>query len=415
MMRMFCLEIKRSVKSRRTLTLLLIAIVTAIIMAWLPVMFESINYPAESGKIVQLNGLDAISYKKSLRGIYNGEVTRQKLKAALRVYQETVTPYGEKSMDSGEFPLDIYMSKIFPILPLLGKLSETYADSKTGRGASLMDIDPDETDVFYEQTTQHLKDVMQLEQKEYRTIQNHALEQYNKVQTPFQLYAGYSRDAFDYIELYIFILVVLSTAIVAPTFSNEYQTGADCILRSTKHGRIRLAIVKILGALTIFILLFIVCMFLHLLISNLSFGPECLKTSMQMLFSVVNLPALNLGQLQLLLAISGLLSLLATVSFTLFLSARCKDSVTVIMIALTTCLLPIFAYTAMGTNWLSTILPSAGIGLQNNILYQLNDFNYLHIGSIGLWTPYVIIIASVVEIPVFLFLATRVYCSHEVK
>lgn len=415
MMRMLCLEIKRSIKSRRTLTLLLIAIVTAIIMAWLPVMFESINYPAESGKIVQLNGLDAISYKKSLRGIYNGEVTPEKLKKALRVYQETVTPYGEKSIDSGEFPLDIYMNKIFPILPLLSKLPETYADSKTGRGVSLMDINPDEIDIFYVQTTQHLKDVMQLEQKEYRKIQNHALEQYNKVHTPFQLYAGYSRDAFDYIELYIFILVILSTAIVAPTFSNEYQTGADCILRSTKHGRIRLAIVKILAALTIFILLFIICMFLHLLISNLSFGPECLKTSMQMLFSVVNLPAFNLGQLQLVLAIGGLLSLLSMISFTLLLSAKCKDSVTVIMLSLTTCLLPIFSYITLGANWFSAILPSAGVGLQNNLLYQLNDFNFLHIGSLSFWTPYVIIIASLIEIPLFLFLATRVYCSHEVK
>lgn len=414
MMRMFCLEIKRLVKSRRNLTLILITLVMAIVMAWLPVMFESVDYPVEGGNMVKLNGLDAIAYKKSIRYPYNGEITPEKLKKALLIYQETVTPYGEKSIDSGEFPIDIYMKKIFPILPLLSKLPETYADSKTGMGVSLMDIEPDSIDVFYEQTTQHLRDVMRLEQKDYIKLQKHALEQYNKVHTPFQLYAGYSKDAFDYIELYVFILIVLSTAIIAPTFSNEYQTGADSILRSTKNGRLRLAITKILAALIIFILLFIVCMSLHLLTSNLAFGPECMKTSMQLLFSVVNLPALNLGQLQMVLASGGLLSLLSTISFTLFLSAKCKDSLTVIILALTTCLLPIFAYTALGANWLSAILPCAGAGLQNNLLYQLNDFNYLYIGAHGFWTPYVIIIASVVEIPLFLFLATRVYCSHQV-
>ena len=48
----------------------------------------------------------------------------------------------------------------------------------------------------------------------------------------------------------------------------------------------------------------------------------------------------------------------------------------------------LFAYVAMGATWFSTILPSAGIGMQNNLLYQLANFNYLHIGGMSFWTPY---------------------------
>lgn len=132
-----------------------------------------------------------------------------------------------------------------------------------------------------------------------------------------------------------------------------------------------------------------------------------------MLFSVISLPALNLGQLQITLAIGGLISLLATVSFTLFLSAKCKDSLSVILIAIVTCLLPIFTYSA-GANWLTFILPSAGIGVQNSLLYQLTRFNYLHIGQASIWSPYVIIVASIIEIPVFLLLAIRAYNKHQV-
>jgi len=377
-------------------------------------MFESINYPDDNGSIVELNGLEAIAYKKSIRSVHNGEVTPEKLKAALATYQSVVSQYGEVSIDSGDFPLDVYTEKISPVRPLLGKLPEAFADPKTGMGASLMDISPDELDRFYEQTVQHLKDVMQLEQKEHSTAREHALLHYEKVQTPFQLYAGYSRDAFDYVELFIFTVVILCTAIAAPTFSDEYQTGSDSILRCTKHGRSRLPITKVAVALTIFVIAFAVCIFLHLFISNLTFGPECMQTSMQMLFSVINLPALNLGQLQVVLAVGGLLSLLATISFTLFLSAKCKDSLTVILIAFVSCLLPIFAYAALGANWISSILPSAGVGMQNNLLYQLHSFNYLHIGQISLWTPYVMLAAAAVEIPVFLFLAVRAYCKHEV-
>lgn len=413
-MRMYRVEIKRVLKSHRSIVLLLLAMVMSVVMAWLPVTFEDINQYDENGnKVAALNGLDAIRYKKSLRLAANGEVTPEKLKEALIVYQDTVQPYGEESIYSGDFPSDIYMKKVFPVEALLGRLPEAFSDPKTGQGRSLMEITPDQLDGFYEQTEQHLNDIMQMEQREHRATQEQALQKYKEVEAPFQFYSGYSRDAFDYIVLYILLLVILCTAAATPTFSNEYQTGSDSILRCAKHGRSRLAIVKIMACLTIFTAMFILCISLHLLISNLAFGTECLRTSMQMLFSVISLPALNLGQLQIVLACGGLLSLLATISFTLFISARFKDSITVILIAIAMCLLPIFSYSS-GANWLTFFMPSGGIGMQNSLLYQLTGFNYLHIGKASLWSPYVIMSATIIEIPLFLSLAVRSYCKHQV-
>lgn len=413
-MRIYWLEVKRVLKSRRSVILLLIALVMSMVMAWLPVMYQYINQYDESGnKVAELNGLDAIAYAKSLRSVNNGEVTPEKLKKALNIYQSAVLPYGEDSIYSGDFPPGLYMEKVFPVRALLGRLPEAFANPKTGQGASLLEISLNKLDGYYEQTVQHLKDIMQMEQKEHPAAQKQALQKYTEVITPFQLYAGYSRDAFDYIVLFIFLFVILCTAAVTPTFSDEYQTGSDSILRCTKHGRSRLATVKIMAALTVFTTAFVICISLHLLISNLAFGKECMKTSMQMLFSVISLPAFNLGQLQNALATGGLISLLATISFTLFLSAKCKDSISVILIAIVMCLLPIFTYAA-GANWLTFILPSGGIGMQNSLLYQLIGFNFLHIGQVSMWTPYVLLIASVIEIPIFLFFAVRTYCKHQV-
>lgn len=412
-MRIYRLEMKRVLKSGPTILLLLIALVISVVMAWLPVLFEDIDQYDESGnKVAELNGLDAIAYKKSLRSVHNGAVTPEKLKEALSIYQSSVLPYGEESLESGDFPADIYMNKVFPLQSLLGRLPEAYANSKTGQATSLMDIPVDQLDDFYEQTSQHLKDIMQMEQKEHFSAQSQALQKYAETTTPFQLYAGYSRDAFDYIELCILLLVILCTAAVTPTFSNEYQTGSDSILRCTKHGRSRLAMAKIMAALTIFTAAFVLCISMHLFISNLAFGTECMKTSMQMLFSVISLPALNLGQLQAVLAVGGLISLLATISFTLFLSAKCKDPLMVMLIAIVMCLLPILTYTA-GASWLTFILPSAGIGMQNSLLYQLTGFNFVHIGQASIWSPYIIMAAAMIEIPVFLFLALHTYCKHQ--
>lgn len=413
-MRIYCLEIKRVLKSRRVIIILVVALLLSVVMAWLPVIFEDINqYDQNGNKVAELNGLSAISYKKTLRHTNNGEVTPEKLKEALIIYQNTVSQYGENSLYSGDFPKDLYIEKVFPVESLLGRLPEAFSNSRTGQAASLMDINPDKINNYYEQVEQHLKDVMQMEHKDNPIAQKQALKKYAEVKTPFQFYAGYSRDAFDYIMLYILLLVILCTAAVTPTFSNEYQTGSDSILRCTRHGRSRLAMVKVFAALTIFSITFFICILLHLLISDLAFGPECMKTSMQMLFSVISLPALNLGELQAVLTLGGLGSLLVMISFTLFLSAKFKDSTSVILIAIAMCLIPIFTYTA-GFAWLGFILPSGGIGMQNSLLYQLTDFNYLHIGSLSIWSPYIIMATTLIEIPLFLYLAVRTYCNHQV-
>lgn len=411
-MRLFRLEVKRIIKSRRTLVLLAAALLMSVVMAYLPISFESINRPGENGEVIELDGLPAIKFKRDYYEKTAGNVTPQRLAEALRTYQSYVKEYGTLN----DVPLDIYIENIMAIRPMLKGLTEAFADPKTGIGADLMDINPDEVEQhFYEKCVSHLDDIMNLEQKEYPTARQFAADKYANVEQPLYLYPGMSRDAFDYTTLYILVLSILCVAIAAPIFANEYQTGSDSILRCTKYGRIKLAVMRILAACCIFTVIFILGMSLHLSILNLAFGTDCLKTSFQMLFSVINLPNMNLGQVQIILVFAGLLSVLATISFTMFLSARCKDSVTALLISIMVLFLPIFAYSAFaGASWISTVLPSAGIGLQNNFLYQLYNFNFLHIGGASFWTPYVIVISAVIELPVFLFLAIYTYCRHQV-
>ena len=411
-MRLYRLEIKRVLKARRTLILLAVALIMSVVMAYLPIMFESINRPNADGTVTELDGIEAIRFKRTYYSETYGTVTPQKVADTLQSYQSIVKEYG--SLD--DVPLDIYIEHILAIRPLLKGLTEAFGDPATGMAADIMEIDPDEVvQSYYEKCAAHLNDVMENEQKDYPTAWQQANKKYVELEKPFQLYYGISRDAFDYVELYIFILSILCIAIAAPVFAGEYQTGSDSILRCPKYGRAKLAITKILASGSIFVVVFAFGMTIHLLISDLAFGMDCLKSSFQMLFSIINLPNLNLGQLQVILALTGLLSMLASVSFTLFLSAKCKDSLTVLLVSLVILLLPTFVYSALASaTWISTILPSAGIGMQNNFLYQLINFNYLHIGEMSFWTPYIILISAVIEVPVFLFLSIRSYCKHQV-
>ena len=84
-MRLFCLEVKRIMKSRRTIILLTAALLLAVIMAYLPISFESINRPGDNGSVVELNGMEAIQFKREYRQDTYGDVTPQKIADALRI------------------------------------------------------------------------------------------------------------------------------------------------------------------------------------------------------------------------------------------------------------------------------------------------------------------------------------------
>lgn len=413
-MRMFKVELKRILSSRRTLIILGIGLLMSIVMGILPLTYETINYTDSNGAVISVEGKKAIDYKKSIRSKYNGEITTEKLGNALTVYQKTVRENGNISDESESFPLTAYTESISPIKPVLSKLPEVFADPQTGVGSELKDIPIEDAIRFYDKAKTHLRDVISLEYDGNKKIMDKASEMYEKVKTPFSLYGGFSRDAFDYITLNILILLILCVAIAAPTFAEGYQNGADNILRCTKFGRIPFAMYKVLALFFVITIYYLLCMSVQIAILDFSFGTECLKTSMQMLFSAVGLLSWNLGQLQIAVVFGGLLSILCMVVFTLFVSAKVRTSLTAVLIPIVFALLPSIVYGAAGGLWLVYILPSAGIGMQNCLLYQLVDINFLSMGTSGVWTPYIIIGGAVVELIVFWVLSVYSYCRHRV-
>ena len=178
---LFRLELKRILKSRRTLILLAIALLLSVAMAYLPISFEGINRPNEDGTVTELDGLAAIKYKQDLYKTSAGEVTPDRIKSALETYQSCVREYGP--VEEKGFPLAVFVEKIVPFRHLLMGLPEAFADPLTGIGADLMDIDPNDIDgAYYEKCAEHLQDVMRNEQRENETAQQKALEKYSELQ-----------------------------------------------------------------------------------------------------------------------------------------------------------------------------------------------------------------------------------------
>ena len=256
---------------------------------------------------------------------------------------------------------------------------------------------------------------MKLEQKNHPEAAQQAEKMYAKVKMPFTYYPGYSTNAYDYQMLTVFLLTLFCVIIAAPVYSADYQTHADDILRCTRYGKRRLAVVKLASALVITSVSFLLCASWHLVLSNSFFGWDMLKSSMQLVFSTVSLSDLNIGQLQLIVTAAGFACLLASVCFTLFLSSRCKTTVSALALSLLFFLSPIILFMSSsgnGVSWLRCILPSGGISILGGFASEVTDFNFLHIGGYSLWAPFVILGAALAEIPVFAGLSVRGYCRH---
>lgn len=413
-MKLFVLEIKRVLRTRTTWLLLAASLALSGIMAWLPVTFESRYISGLDGtEQTEVKGMDAIRLSRDAQADLRGPITREQLRTALETAQKTLSAAGKAY--TYQLSPDIYQENILPIAPLLPRITEVYADPDTGMSPGLTDLAPEQLDHYYESCVTHLDDLMKLEQKEHPAAREKARALYAKVPMPFVFYPGYNSNAYDYQLLLFFLVVLFCIVIAAPVFSAEYQTQADDILRCTKYGKARLAVVKLLSAALITSAAFLCCAAVYLVLSNSFFGWDMLQTSMQLVFSSVSLGGMNIGQLQLAVTAAGWASLLASVSFTLFLSTRCKNTVTALALALLFFLAPIILFMASSGNavsWLRCLLPSGGVSILGGIAGELTDFNFLHLGKFSIWAPYVIAAASLIEIPVFLAAAVWSYCRH---
>lgn len=411
-MRLLSLEIKRILKSKITWVLLLCSFIFAVLMAYLPVTFEGAIITDPNGNEREISGLKAVQYFQEMDELF-GEVTTEKLRQTVERYQEVYEAYD--SQYGNEVPAAVFYAKLAKYRPFIRGIKEVFANPETGIAVGVRDLDIDRIEDYYEMLPKRLISIMDMEQKNYPSAKEAALGKFERVNRPYRYYYGASGNSMDYETLFIFLMTLFGVIITATVFSSDYQTKADDILRCTKHGRLRIAGIKVLAAFLITGSIYLICGSVWILVTNTLFGWEGTKTSMQLIFSVTSLAPFTIGQLQWVNLLGGFILFLATISFTLFLSARARDNVSALALGLAFALLPVIVYMsvpgALG-DWLSCILPSGGIGLGNSILYSMYDFIFLHIGRASFWNVDVLLILGVIKIPVFAWGAVSYYCRR---
>lgn len=406
-MRLYYLEMKRLIRTKSVWILMIAMVVLAAVMAYVPVTFIR-AYKTDAGNVQAVTGVQAVKISKETRKDMEGEVTEEKIRQAIRVLNEMYQEYGSSFME--EVPADVYAEKIYPIMPVLNIIEQVLApDGKNLYNMEAFDVKEEDAATIYEKYREEIQGLSQNPElvKEMQKISG-------SVKTPFTYESGMTLETVDYYTIYLFLVMFAFIVIASPVYAAEYQTGADDVIRCTKNGRVRIAVTKILVTFTLAVATFVASSLTFVAVLYILYGGSGFGTSIQMGY-VFYLPALTIGSMLKLQIAGGVLFTLATVSFVLFLSSKCKNVQTALISAFGIAILPMILNMAGNNNVLNImrcILPTRGFGLINGLQSELMARNFALVAGHYIWLPYILLVAAAVAVPVFVGLTIVSYCRR---
>ena len=406
-MRLYYLEMKRLIRTKSVWILMIAMVVLAAVMAYVPVTFIR-AYKTDAGNVQAVTGVQAVKISKETRKDMEGEVTEEKIQQAIRVLNEMYQEYGSSFME--EVPADVYAEKIYPIMPVLNVIEQVLVpDGKNLYNMEAFDVKEEDAATIYEKYREEIQGLSQNPElvKEMQKISG-------SVKTPFTYESGMTLETVDYYTIYLFLVMFAFIVIASPVYAAEYQTGADDVIRCTKNGRVRIAVTKILVTFTLAVATFVASSWTFVAVLYILYGGSGFGTSIQMGY-VFYLPALTIGSMLKLQIAGGVLFTLATVSFVLFLSSKCKNVQTALISAFGIAILPMILNMAGNNNVLNImrcILPTGGFGLINGLQSELMARNFALVAGHYIWLPYILLVAAAVAVPVFVGLTIVSYCRR---
>ena len=395
-----------------TWILLAIAVALSAIISYQAIAGAQHTSIDKNGQVIKISGMEAIRANKKQMRPYEGTITEDKLKNALQVFQQYYRNY-QKSTNVSQISA-LYYANVAPINYMLDMIYGTYQGGED-EYEILSKINPNRIDTFYRQRTQTLKNQIEAKYPNNQNIWEQVQSLNSKVKTPFSLDSGYVSDDTINLCILIFLLIFICAMVVSPVFSAEYQSGSDDILRCTKNGHVRLAVAKLSSSVLIMLAMFAVCILIFVLTVNSAYGWSSLQSSIQAT-SVLSFVPLTMGQEQGLTILAGLLTLLATACFILFISAKCQHPTTALIVAVAFCVFPAILQSVWHgniANFVTCVLPTGGAGISHNFFTSLNQTTFVQLGSWNIWSPYLTVGAAVIEIPLFFLLSVHAYCRHQ--
>lgn len=362
-------------------------------------------------EIERYHGKEAIKKFKE-NGKHNEEyLTTEGLLKDLEIYKELYSKY--EDVKTKEFEIELSKMKYFLVLP--------YAfEPKNGSPKYRIDYEnltQEEVNHFYENREKHEVNTFK-EKTNNPLVMDKLLGMESKVEKPFKV-NNEKVILFDDVLNGIFLIYIYVSVIciffIAPIFSEPYQVGEDELFRTAKYGKKYLGKIKILVGMLKGILLFITNIFIYLVIILNGYGISILNIPVQIALSPILPYPLNLGDIIMIILLSGICNLFYLMAFVFFVSSNTKS----VLVSLTVpvfCLMLNFSI----SNWLKVksnlldmilkFIPNTGNALYKDIFV---DYKFFTIAKEAIWSPYFVIASSIILGIFFIYLSNKSYKKHQ--
>ena len=369
---------------------------------------------------VSVTGFAAIRAQKKAQNETAGDLTSEKIAAAIKSYQ---TAYGNPENFESDGVGGSYLGNA-----AFGKYIQPYENINnllrnafSGKGETydfyVMDkLSSSDADAFYDRRMNKVEEYLNMDysygnysesDKEYYITKN------EKIDTPFRI--GYCERwekllSISTISMMVIVLVICIS--LAPAFSSEYQTGADAILLSTKYGKNKLIIAKIVSSFMLTSGIYWGGMLLLTIVTLLIYGAGGGSCSLQTLTLLAPSDVTLFGSFMYVL-LAGYFMCLFMQGLTLMLSAMLSSPFPVIIITLVSYFVPSFISYSRSSRLFNNILnlfPAKMAAAYTSLAkYELYHVLFLKIP----YSTMMILVALVVAV-VTLPLAYKSFRKHQV-
>lgn len=277
-------------------------------------------------------------------------------------------------------------------------------------------MNPADAENFYENRMEKVEEYLNMDysygnyskaDKEYFITKN------EKLTIPFhyEYNTGWNKLlSISYVALLVIALVVCIT--LAPMFSSEYQTGADAILLSTKYGRSKLIVAKIVSSFLLTSVIYVLGILILTFVTFLIYGSGGAACSLQVLNFLA--PAdVNLLQTYLYVLLAGYLMCLLMQGITLLLSAKMSSPFPVIICTMVFFFIPAFLSYSRSSRTYNNILNLMPAKMAAAYT-ALTKYEVFHIFGLNISYPIMLILVALLVSVITLPFAYRAFHKHQV-
>lgn len=323
--------------------------------------------------------------------VYSGEMTEDKLLLGLKKVRD------EKSAEIRYQPLVDLIEDLVKVHPKI-----LYCENR------IEDFPDDYAQNFYKCWR---KKSIAIIENFFKEDQGKALEELNKVKTPFTKYPGYYfwNSGIDNLKAIYLIIIFMVTFFAAATYSDSMEDGSMEIIYATKRGK-RMMAIRLLPIMIYGLLLTLVTTLSTVTIIGSFTGLQALKSSLKV-FALFSIGNFTLGGGILLMFVSELLGVLALTTIMGWVSYKTAKTnlATAIGIGINIFYIIMALYIKIPWRFSQYILNAFPLAA-SQVINEVSGYRF----DMSLWRPYAVMVSMVVVFIVFGMLLSHTISREEI-